>query len=110
MGWRRCRPMAMLAVSLAAFAPRLLGVVLGLASRKRRRLSFGGAFGKFKAFLEIAHGLLQLLNGAITLGELFAQLIDKGSQFRVRRSFHAHLDRDKPCQLSKIVAVFAWMA
>ena len=103
---RRRLAMSVFAVLIAFLAARLLGPLLGLALGERRGLSFGGAFGCVKTFLQSAIGLLKLFDSPIAQGELFAKAMQLKKNLLVGKCVHAALASDKPCQLSRIMGIF----
>ena len=91
--------MAMFAVLRAAFAAGLLRVVLGRALGERRGLALGRALGGVQALLQIAEGLVQLVDEAVAFRELLAEVLDFGLECLHRKTVHADLDNDEPRQL-----------
>ena len=89
---RRRLAMSVIAVQIALLATRFFGPFLGFALGERRGLSFGGSFEFFDAFLELRNEVAKLL--------IFRE------QLLVRRSVHASLGSDEPCQLHEIMAIF----
>lgn len=75
-GGRRRQAMAVLAMLDAFLATGLLGRGFGWALGERGGLPFGGTFGFFEAFEEVADGLLELVDESIALRELFAELLN----------------------------------
>jgi hypothetical protein len=71
----RQRPMTVFAVFGATLATGLLGLVFGLVLGERGCLPLGGSLGGVETLLEIAHGLLELLDEPIPLRQLLLELL-----------------------------------
>jgi len=97
--------MAVLAVLVAFLAAGLLGIVLGRPFGERRRLSFGGAFGRFEALLQVAQGLLESVDTLIAFRKLLAEGLILGLQVAKSSRVHPDLDGETACQLPEIVRI-----